>query len=492
MGLGEEIERCLREFAAAGSVEVREGGTRLAPLSGLSWEVRGAAASPLLHLWSEQHNLTRRVLAIAENSPERLVLSVQRFGRKKPDRLEFVRAEFARSPRAISREEFCARLRGILAAQFPDETLESLTSAPDLEHSLSKNYARGVLRGGSARWAILGVPEDLPPGTEEQSLTFALLWLERVRQVNRRGFVAGLRLILPAKACSAVAHRMGALDSRLVIELYEHDPVRETLARVDPRRAGNLATWLTPYREAESLLAQAQPALTDILAQAPKAITPHPLPEAREVWLRYRGLSFARWEQGRVFFGAGDPRQELTAASRPRLKKLLHDLELYRHPLATDTRHTLYRAQAERWLESLVRAEIGSVDPSLDPRCVYAQVFAGARGDHGVIDLLGVTRAGRLAVVELKATEHIHLPLQAADYWLRVRRHHAQGDFLRYGYFSGVELQPAPPLVYLVAPALRFHPSTDALLHYLSPEIELHRVGLAENWRRGLRVVMRQ
>ena len=46
--------------------------------------------------------------------------------------------------------------------------------------------------------------------------------------------------------------------------------------------------------------------------------------------------------------------------------------------------------------------------------------------------------------------------------------------------------------MYLVAPALRFHPTTDDLLKYLSPELEMVRMGLAESWRGGLRVVMRQ
>jgi len=55
-----------------------------------------------------------------------------------------------------------------------------------------------------------------------------------------------------------------------------------------------------------------------------------------------------------------------------------------------------------------------------------------------------------------------------------------------------VEIQKAPPLVYLVAPALRFHPVTGILLNALSPEIEVVRVGLTESWRRGIRVVMRQ
>ena len=44
-------------------------------------------------------------------------------------------------------------------------------------------------------------------------------------------------------------------------------------------------------------------------------------------------------------------------------------------------------------------------------------------GAAGVLDLLGVTRRGRLVVIELKASEDIQLPIQAVDYWLRVRRH---------------------------------------------------------------------
>jgi hypothetical protein len=160
--------------------------------------------------------------------------------------------------------------------------------------------------------------------------------------------------------------------------------------------------------------------------------------------------------------------------------------------LASDTRHSLYRAQPERWLESLVRADVSQIDALLDPRFAYTQVFANASGEQGILDVLAVTRSGRLAILELKASEHIHLPLQAADYWLRIRRHLEQGNLDSYGYFPGVELQPTPPLVYLVAPALRFHPSTDILLRYLTPELEIVRVGLSESWRRGIRVVMRQ
>ncbi|HJX96979.1 MAG TPA: hypothetical protein VJ324_15240 [Candidatus Acidoferrum sp.] len=326
----------------------------------------------------------------------------------------------------------------------------------------------------------------------EDSLTFALLWLDRTRNSNRRGTIIALRLILQKGAVRHVAHRAAALAPDLSIELYERDPIRETLEKIDPRRAGNQDTWLVPHRESQALLDLSRSVLDPIVALAPRAVTVHPIAQSREVLLRFRGLAFARWDDGRIFFGCPDTRDELKASSLPALKNLLQQLENYRHPLSTETRHALYRAQPERWLEALVREDVTRVDAALDSRFVYAQVFAHAGGERGILDLLTVTRSGRLAILELKATEHIHLPLQAAGCWLRSRRHLEQRDFARYGYFPGIELQASPPLVYLVAPALRFHPSTDTLLRFLSPDLESTRVGLAESWRRGLRVVMRQ
>src|ERR1700746_2189364 len=96
-------------------------------MAGLSWEVRGAAEKPLLHLWSAEYNLTRRVLAITDHSEQCLTLAVERFGRSKPDRLEFVRVSFDCSARELTRQAFGEQFRRILAEQFPDETVESLT-----------------------------------------------------------------------------------------------------------------------------------------------------------------------------------------------------------------------------------------------------------------------------------------------------------------------------------------------------------------------------
>jgi len=140
----------------------------------------------------------------------------------------------------------------------------------------------------------------------------------------------------------------------------------------------------------------------------------------------------------------------------------------------------------------MVAADLARIEARLNPKQIYTQVPAFSSGDRGIIDLLGATRDGRLAVLELKAFEDIHLVMQAVDYWLRVRWHHDQDDFRRFGYFPDTPLKAKPPLLYLVAPGFRFHPAIDIVLRYLSPEIEVVRVALAENWRRSLRVVFRQ
>jgi hypothetical protein len=139
--------------------------------------------------------------------------------------------------------------------------------------------------------------------------------------------------------------------------------------------------------------------------------------------------------------------------------------------------------------------------PRLDPRHVYAQVpaIAGA-SDRGLLDLLGVTADGRLAVIELKATEDLHFALQGLDYWVRVRHHHLQetdagsgrGALQRHGYFTDVELAPLPPRLYLVAPALHIHPATEVVLRYLSAAVEWELLALDERWRSQVRVVWRK
>jgi hypothetical protein len=151
-------------------------------------------------------------------------------------------------------------------------------------------------------------------------------------------------------------------------------------------------------------------------------------------------------------------------------------------------------------LESVLRRDVEPLDAHLNPGHVYTQVPAFAAADRGMLDLLGVTGDGRLAVIELKADEDLHLALQGLDYWVRVRWHHLQnpdnvtglGEFQRHGYFGGLRLSTDPPRLYLVAPALRVHPATEVVLRYLSPRVEWILVALDERWRAKVKAIWRK
>jgi len=47
------------------------------------------------------------------------------------------------------------------------------------------------------------------------------------------------------------------------------------------------------------------------------------------------------------------------------------------------------------------------------------------------------------------------------------------------------------PRLLLVSPSLEFHPTTETILGFFSPAIEVERIGLAVEWRKGLQVMFR-
>lgn len=493
-----ELGRALDALVAGGEAEVREDGEWLAELATLHCELRGLDQHPLVHVWSGERNLTRRIMRVREQSEERIVLEVQRFGRTKPSRLEFLRTDSRRSAGRITREQFRARFGRLLAERFPDAVVETLTAAPDLKHSFSGLYVRGRMREGVRAWAVLAVSPGESSAAVDGMLTFGILWLDWMRQHAERQAIEGVRLFVPEGSSGRLRERAGALSSAGRAEIFEFCEAEDRIERRDPADAGNLDSWLVLRREAESAVREALAAAARIECLAPKLtaggspVRVVPAPGAKEVSFSYRGLEFARWSSDGIRFGLGDAKENLTAGKKGALERLLGEMGLHRHALSSETNHALYRAAPERWLETMVLEDPARLDAQLDPRYLYSQVPAVAAGDRGVLDLLGVTRRGRLVVIELKASEDIQMPMQAVDYWLRVRRHQRAGDFERSGYFAGVELDPKPPLVWLVAPALRFHSALETLLPYLAPEIQVTRVGLNETWRRGLKVMFRK
>jgi hypothetical protein len=182
----------------------------------------------------------------------------------------------------------------------------------------------------------------------------------------------------------------------------------------------------------------------------------------------------------------------VTVERLPRALALARELARFRSANAADRLNPLYRKYPESWLESQVRRDVRVIDPTLRTGPVYTHPLSIAGADRGIIDLLACDHHGRLAVLELKATEDIHLPLQGLDYWLRVKWHLDRGDFQLRGYFPGIELSSQPPRILLVSPGVEFHPTTETLLRYFPPEVEVERVGIGEDWRRELRVVFRK
>jgi hypothetical protein len=192
-----------------------------------------------------------------------------------------------------------------------------------------------------------------------------------------------------------------------------------------------------------------------------------------------------------IVFGVGAEERILDRGNQNTFRDLVNALRDIRHPYGS-RQHPLWRMHPERWLEQLVATDVSVVDGRLDSACAYSQVPAFSAADRAMIDVLTTTHEGRLAVVELKADEDIHLPLQGLDYWSRVAWHHERGEFQRFGYFDGRELSDEKPLLLLVAPALHVHPTTDVLLRYVSPEIEWEFVGIDERWREGVKAVFRK
>jgi hypothetical protein len=220
-----------------------------------------------------------------------------------------------------------------------------------------------------------------------------------------------------------------------------------------------------------------------------------------EIAFRQAGLEFARAclapEAGsfrpaeQLVFGVGGCETVLTPETLGEFGNFVNVIVETRRP-GGPRDNPIFRMRAERWLESLVLRDVTVVDTQLDRGFVYSQVPAFSASDRAMIDVLAATRDRRLAVIELKADEDIHLPLQGLDYWARVVWHHQRGEFPKLGYFAAQELSSAPPLLFLVAPALHVHPATDTLLRYFSPAVEWTLLGIHENWRAELGVIFRK
>jgi hypothetical protein len=228
---------------------------------------------------------------------------------------------------------------------------------------------------------------------------------------------------------------------------------------------------------------------------------------ANEVTLSLYGLEFARVRHGfmpgsfarhdNLTFGAGANETPLQEETEAGFADLMQRLFASRYPEGS-ARNPLFRLQPEAWLESALAGDLTQIDDNLGSHMIYHQVPAFAAADRAMLDLLTVMRSGRLAILEVKADEDLHFPLQGLDYWIRVhwlqqqRGPSGEGELERNGYFPGIPLLPQSPLLYFVVPALHVHPSMDTVLQHLSPAIAWTLIALNEGWRTERKVIFRK
>ncbi len=509
----DQLSRTLADYLAESShAVVIEDGAVVFDFETAKYSISGGDAKCVLHLWSDERNSVRRVLD-AEMKTDVLRLTVQKFGQTRPAKIEICRERDRRtaSARKVVRASFQQKLKRILQRESPGWKLDRITTDMDLERSFGPVYTRALLRRGTSAFAVLGVNAQEPQAAIDAALTFGVLWFDYCReQQAAKCHVEGLKLFVPRGSSQIVRERMAHLNHAAAKwQLYSLEESTEFIEELDCADRGNIETRLVHCPDeaaARFRFAGSIERVWKVVPEAEVVVT-----SGAEVSFRLHGLEFARARVAPhpsfgkdaaptafsfrntelITFGTGPNETELNGDTEQQFAELMARLRELRSPYAQKG-NPLWRMSPERWLESLVVRDVTRLDDRIDRRWVYSQVPAFAASDRAMIDVLTSTRDGRLAVIELKADEDIHLPLQGIDYWARVAWHQERGEFQRYGYFRGHELSADSPLLILVAPALRVHPTTDTLLRYLNPLISVELLGVDERWREGVKVVFRK
>jgi hypothetical protein len=519
-----QIASALEEFLAEHPrAVVLEDGKVLFDMSAAKYSLATEHGRCTLQVWSDERNIVRRVSAAVARGARRngmLRLTAHRFGQARPFSLELVSDPDRRSAttREAMRQRYLRTLERVMLRERGDGWGEWKTdgfrTAMDLEKSFGPAYARGSLVAGQQAWAVIGVNDAETQATVDGILTVGVLWLAHCREhAGGRRLYRGLRLIVPKGMAALTVSRLTWMNPDAAQwELWEFDEQTEELERRDAADHGNIATRLVQApgeTAARERFADAIGRVMELVPEAMREVVEQRVRSGSEIAFLLHGLEFARVRAGyagqsfnrvqEITFGAGSNEAPLTEENAGELRELVARL-FTRRCADGEKRDPLYRMQPERWLENALRRDVSLIDAHLDAAHVYTQVPAFAAADRGMLDLLSVDKDGRLAVIELKADDDMHLALQGLDYWVRVRWHHQQnpdrtsglGEFQRHGYFGGVRLAEGAPRLYLVAPALRVHPATEVVLRYLSPRVEWTLVALDERWRRQVKVVWRK
>lgn len=397
--------------------------------------------------------------------------------------------------RAGAREEFQKMIEALIGLNFRGVRIAESRMSADLSHSISGQYLRLQFSWGGKRWAALAAGPEAGQETVNELLAQGLIWRKYLQSLKKPA-PEQLLLLAPAGETLVLKSRLGWIrGASRVLQLMEMDAQKKALEFVDLSDSGNIDTGLSEVEACQRQDFSRLEIVKRVVQLAPRNIETIWHSGQHAVGFRIRGLEFARLSlhSGQtLWFGVEEPVAVHSPADWAALTRLAARILQQRQAGARNQRHPYYRQQGERWLESLILQNIRLIDPQLDPRFVYPQVPMFLGGDRGVVDILCLTRQRRLAVLELKISENIELPMQGLDYWLRVRHHLRRGEFSRGGYFQGVALSSDDPLLYFVAPQFCYHSTFPQILDCISADVPVIQVGINQDWRSGVRVVLRR
>ena len=453
----------------------------------------------MLTCWSEKGTRSWRILAWAWNGQMLLLQASRRMGAELP-LIELIPRASASAVAATiraARQARCDKLARLASVSQAQARIERCALSPGTRRGQPGPYARIILRRKQTRIAVTAPIVASHPAAVDAFLSSALLWHRRSADRLKPPYIEQLWLIVSDELLKPLLSRVALLREglRQLIRVFAVDDALTTLTAAESLDRRDL------WKKKLAAFPPAPPAtltpLTEaIVAEAPEAID---VVHARHGHtLRYFGLPFARvrtlLDTERVWFGLdGLHRRLLDESTRHEWENLLNDLRAYRSASAVDHHHAFYRSAAEAWLESLLRRDITKLDPGLIIAPLHAQFRTARGGKLGIrpIDLLALRQDGRLVVIELKVSEDREHVLQGADYWRRVEAHRRRGHIAKARLFGDLRIKDEPPLVYLVAPTLRVHPSFQTLARCIASDIEMYRFDINENWRSGVRVMRR-
>lgn len=183
------LANTLDEFLAeSNGAVVVEDGSVVFDREHAKYSVSGDTNKCLLHFWSEERNIVRRVLDL-ETKGETLRVSVQKMGHKQPTKLDICRERDPRtaSAKRTARAAYQRVLERVLHKNFPDHSVAQLRTSVDLEKSFGPIYSRGLLRRGQSGFALLGVNRQELQSSIDSALTSAFCgWMSAVPRTRAK------------------------------------------------------------------------------------------------------------------------------------------------------------------------------------------------------------------------------------------------------------------------------------------------------------------